>query len=183
MPEMYVVKDLSEYKKKYPELAYDVWDFFVNHQDIKSSYSKYIPMNPDLGLKCAEDFSNHYKSKYKAIGIPKGMHYLIQPEDIAKICRILYDKNFLQKYEFGIFNNRNDVLTFWGNPVGFGKRGQNIPKRVLIRHLNNVVYGSFLGNILCWLKNEFKSKIFWTMLILLLSYFGYHKLVEWLQVG
>ena len=126
----------DEYGTKYPELVWDIWQFFLD-KSIKSTFAKTLERsgwNPDFAPKCALDFSIHFKDKYS------DGKALFSTKMVAMISNILCENNIMTKVFIGGLNGDEENTSFY---QAFQKisKGKHIDKELLSRQLNNLVYG------------------------------------------
>ena len=125
----------DEYGKRYPELCFDLLCFFCDTAKESEWIKRFkVKASPTL-IKCVMDFVDAYKDIYKT---REG--HMIQPKDVALICKKLAEFNYLSAITFGSINNHDG--SFDSYSAGFGRLEKLKPlKDVMIRKLNGIVYG------------------------------------------
>jgi hypothetical protein len=131
------MRNIIEYGKKYPDLVYDIRNFFLN-KDIKTKFPQLLRgINPELGFKCPMDFFESFKGKYSDIN---NKDIMIQPKIISIICEKLCENSYLEKFVLGGINNFGGDFNFYGG-LAYKNDNETVIKEILINIFNSFVYG------------------------------------------
>jgi S1-C subfamily serine protease len=131
---------LDEYGKKYPDLVWDIWQFFADN-DIKSSMINDWELrgfNPDFAPKCVMDFVVKFGSFYNELDTRGGG---LQPRTVAKICKKLQSIGILREITVSGLNNFDNILDFYQSGLAGPKSEIAKNRDFLSRQWNNLVYG------------------------------------------
>jgi S1-C subfamily serine protease len=136
------MKRFANYGIKYPNLIWDIWQFFAD-KSIKSSHVKDWEKrgwNPAYAPKCVMDFCVTFGKTYSEINETRE-GIMIQPKTVAKMCDILCDIGTMSKVSVSGFNNADNMFNFYEVLQSKSKEEIAKDKVPLSRHLNNLVYG------------------------------------------